>query len=341
MKKNNTLSRWFALVSIVPAALSIMASELIIWGNNTFHLTFTYIDPLVALGMLVPMGMMMELFTFFMSRNLVKKEEMINSAIRKVSDGDYSIRLEEDDMAPFAEVASAFNRMAEKLGSVETLRKDFTGNFSHEFKTPIVSINGFANLLLTQDVPPARQKEYLQIIADESDRLARLSKDTMLMSRLDTAVEINDVQTYALDDQIRQEIILLSDAWEKKNIDMLVDLEKTEYNGNKEMMAHVWINLISNAVKYTPENGTIAVTLKTAENNIVFSVKDSGIGMTQEQCAHVFERYWQADQSHSGKGLGLGLSIAQKIVQLCHGSIEVQSEYRKGSTFTVRLPKEA
>ena len=183
------------------------------------------------------------------------------------------------------------------------------------------------------------RRKYLKIIADESERLAELSKNTMLLSNLDTLTEIPDRKTYRLDDQIREEIILLSPAWEEKKLDMDVDLEETDFYGNPSVMAHVWINIINNAIKYTPAGGKIRVTLQKQGQSLSVVIADSGKGMTAEEMEQVFDRYYQADKSHSGNGLGLGLAITKRIVELCGGRISVKSEPGNGSSFMVMLPE--
>ncbi len=340
MPRDKRLRNYFAIIMIIPAVLSIMACEFVIWSADRYFPHIFHIDPLLGLGMLVPMGILMEIFTFFLSGHLFSKEEKINDAIRAVAEGDYSVKLDAEKLVPFSEVAGDFNRMTEKLSSVETLRKDFTGNFSHEFKTPIVSINGFANLLLEENVTEKERRQYLRIIADESERLSELSKNTMLLSNLDTMTEIPERKKYSLSDQIRQEIILLSKSWEEKNIDMNVDLEEADFYGNRDMMAHVWINLLNNAIKFTPEGGIIRVTLQRQGALLAAQVADTGKGMKEEEADRVFERYYQADKSHSGNGLGLGLAITKRIVELCGGTISVKSAPGQGSAFTVMLPAE-
>ena len=339
LPRDKHLRNYFAVIMIIPAVLSIMACEFVIWTMDHYYPGRFHVDPIIGLGMLIPMGILMEIFTFFLSGHLFSKEEKINAAIQAVAEGDYTVKLDEEKLVPFSEVARDFNRMTDKLSSVETLRKDFTGNFSHEFKTPIVSINGFANLLLDTEVTEEERRKYLKIIADESERLAELSKNTMLLSNLDTLTEIPDRKTYRLDDQIREEIILLSPAWEEKKLDMDVDLEETDFYGNPSVMAHVWINIINNAIKYTPAGGKIRVTLQQQGQSLSVVIADSGKGMTAEEMEQVFDRYYQADKSHSGNGLGLGLAITKRIVELCGGRISVKSEPGNGSSFMVMLPE--
>lgn len=344
MKKNEHLDdiyklpNYFAIFAIVPAVLSILAYELIEYLVNAVIRPNPYYDPLVGLGMLIPMALMMELFTYFFSKVIYKKLNQIISGIHQVADGNYDITLNAKKLSPFTEVAENFNKMTAELRSVETLRNDFINDFSHEFKTPITSINGFATLLLDTEVPEAEKRQYLQIIADESERLAALSRQTLMMSRLDNQQSIPDKSPYALDEQIKQNIILLSREWTDKKIDMGVDLTPVTYCGNADLMSHIWMNLLNNAIKFTPECGTIDVAMRQEGNEILVCVSDTGKGMTEEQMTHIFNKYYQADPSHATKGMGLGLSIAHRIVELCGGRIEVKSTPGAGSTFTVRLP---
>lgn len=339
LKDINKLPNYLAVVSIVPAILSIVAYEFVDFMVNFVVHPNPYYEPLNGLGMLVPMALLMELFTFFLSRALYKKMDTLVQGIHEVADGNYNVTLEPERLKPLTEVAENFNKMTSELRSVETLRNDFINDFSHEFKTPITSINGFANLLLDTKVSPEEERQYLQIIADESERLATLSRETLMMSRLDSQHSIPDKAPYALDEQIKQNVILLSRAWTEKKIDMGVDLSPVTYFGNADLMSHIWMNLLNNAIKFTPEGGTITVTMREANDKILVSVSDTGKGMTAEEIQHIFNKYYQADPSHATKGMGLGLSIAHRIVELCEGKIEVMSTPGKGSTFTVQLPK--
>ena len=327
------LQNYFAIIAIVPAVLSIMAYEFLDYMMFLLRPGRTDYDPITGLGMLIPMALMTELFSYFFSRRLVKKFGRLTDAIHQVAKGDYSVCLDEKKNAPLNEVMADFNRMAKELQSVQTLRTDFINDFSHEFKTPIVSINGFARLLLDTPVTPEEQKEYLSIIAEESERLSDLAHQTLLMSRLDSQVSVPDREQFSLDEKLRQDIILMSEEWTKKNIEMIPSLAPVRVVGNVEIMSHIWRNLLSNAIKFTPEGGRIIVTLSEESGKVRLSVSDTGKGMSDEEMAHVFDRFYQADASHATKGLGLGLSIAWRAAQLSGGTLEVESTPGKGSTF--------
>ena len=335
---NNKLPNYFALMGIIPAILSVLSYEFLDYMLYVIQPERTDYNPLTGIGMLIPMALMMQFFNFLISKALLRKVNHLVDGIHMVANGNYQVRLDDKKAAPLTEIVQNFNKMTEELQSVQTLRNDFINDFSHEFKTPITSINGFANLLLDTDVSEKERKEYLQIIADESKRLATLAEQTMMMSRLDSQVSIPDKEWYSLDQQLKQNIILLSNQWEAKKISMDIDIDRVPYFGNAQLMSHIWINLLNNAIKFTPEGGTISVSLKQKDHLLFVKISDTGCGMTQEEINYIFNKYYQADSSHTTKGMGLGLSIAHRIVELCEGHIEVSSKKGEGSTFTIILP---
>lgn len=345
MKKNkhlddiNKLPNYFAIVAIVPAVLSVMAYEFLDYMLNVVFQKNPDYNPLIGLGMLVPMALMMELSTYFFSKVLYRKVSRLISAINEIAQGNYNITLDPKKAKPLTDVVINFNKMTAELKSVETLRNDFINDFSHEFKTPITSINGFANLLLDTEVSEEERREYLQIIADESERLSALSRETLMMSKLNNQQSIPDKKYYALDEQIKQNIILLSREWNAKKIDLNADLPPVTYYGNMDLMSHIWLNLLGNAIKFTPIHGKINVSMKQEQNQIAVLISDTGKGMTEGEMVRIFNKYYQADPSHTTKGMGLGLSIAHRIVELSGGSIDVTSTSGCGSTFKVYLPQ--
>ena len=229
--------------------------------------------------------------------------------------------------------------MTEELQSVRTLREDFVNSYSHEFKTPITAIKGFAELLSEPDLTEEERQQYLRIIQEESARLAELTNRTLLLTKLESQRFVPDQTTFSLDEQIKRCTILLSSAWEKKRIAFSADLEPVSYVGNEELMRHVWINLLNNAIKFTPEGGEVSITLQCSPEQIQVQISDTGIGMSPEMISHIFDQYYQGEPNHTEKGLGLGLSIVHRIVELCGGQIQVDSIPDQGSVFTVLLPR--
>ncbi len=327
-----TLQTFFVvlIVVVIASAIALM-----------YRVAITDMHMIGVLSMLVPIVVLVTLVNFLFTRYIYRYLDKISDAMQKVADGDYTVRLDAEKDQPFRELYRNFNTMAEELGGVEMLKNDFINGYAHELRTPITSINGFAEMLLNDDGTLSREEKrsYLEIIASESRRLADLAGNSLLMSRLDTQKIIPDKKPFSLDEQLRRCSILLSGQWTEKELDMTMDLDEAVYVGDYDLMQHLWINLLTNAVKYTPKGGSITVTLKNEEKFIAVSVADTGKGIPPEDRERIFDKYYQTDKSHSKRGLGLGLAICKRIVQLCNGTLEVESEVGVGSTFTVRLPK--
>lgn len=271
-------------------------------------------------------------------RRRAREVVTLSEAIQKVAAGDYSTRITEHKRAQMKPIYDDFNKMCDELESVKLLRNDFINSYSHEFKTPIASINGFASLVLEKDLPEDEQKEYLKIIVDESARLSNLATSTILLSKLTAQTIVTDIEEYDLGEQLRECSVILSGTWLKKNMAFDVSLAQVMYKGNKEMMQHMWINLLDNAVKYTPEGGRVTVLVREENGYAIVKIKDTGEGISKDIQKSLFDPYFQGDSSHSRQGLGLGLSIVKRIVELCKGTISVRSTIGEGSEFTVILP---
>jgi len=226
-----------------------------------------------------------------------------------------------------------------ELDGIELFRNDFINNFSHEFKTPIISIRGFAKELQYGDPDPAQRQEYAKIIAEEADRLAKLSTNVLELSKLENQQIITNRTKFYLDEQLRQCILLHESEWSRKNIEIIPELAEVRIESNEEILSHVWMNLIHNAIKFTSENGTVTVTLTAGETHATVRISDTGIGMSEEVRAHVFEKFYQGDASHHRSGYGIGLTMAHRAATLCGGTITVESTPGVGSTFTVVLPR--
>ncbi len=256
----------------------------------------------------------------------------------KVSHGEFGYQLEVPRRGNMKQVFIDFNKMSTELKSIQALKDEFIHDFSHEFKTPIASINGFANLLLEGGLTPEEEKQYLRIISDESARLSALAENTLMLNRLENQQFVGEVHPYRLDLQLKECIILLEHEWAAKDISINSELEPVEYEGNANLLQQVWLNLLSNAVKFTPQHGEIGVNLKADGAFVEVRVSDTGIGMSREVASHVFDKYYQGDASHSTRGNGLGLAIVKRIVTLSGGRVSVESEEGAGSTFIVKLP---
>ena len=262
-------------------------------------------------------------------------------AMDAVSKGDFSVRVDDENVpGDMGALASSFNDMAEELGGLEMFRKDFINNFSHEFKTPIVSIRGFAKQLERDDLTDEQRREYLDIIVSESDRLANMASNVLLLSKLENQTIVTDKAAFPLDEQLRRAILLLESKWSEKALELDVDLEEIEYFGNEEMLNHVWVNLLGNAIKFSPQGAPLIVRLRREGGAAVATVADAGPGMDEATRARVFEKFYQGDTAHATEGNGLGLALVRRIVDLCGGDVTVDSAPGRGATFAVRLPLE-
>jgi signal transduction histidine kinase len=262
-------------------------------------------------------------------------------ATKKIAKGDFTVRVPEyGDETELGQLMRSFNTMTEELGSIEMLRSDFINTFSHEFKTPIVSIRGFARQLKEGGLTPQQQEEYINIIISESERLATMSSNILLLSKLETQQFVGDKSEYFLDEQIRRCILVLEKQWMDKEIELNIDLPELRYTNNEEMMSHVWLNIIGNAIKFSNTGGKIDIKGVLNEDVIEISIKDEGVGMSKDVLNKAFNKFWQADSSRASEGNGLGLPLVKRIVELSGGGITVKSEENKGTTFTVTLPLE-
>jgi signal transduction histidine kinase len=275
------------------------------------------------------------------SYQLLRPLRELIAATKTVAKGDFSVRLEvENQIGEMAELIESFNLMTEDLSGIEMFRSDFINTFSHEFKTPIVSIRGFAKQLRNENLTDAERREYADIIISESERLTKLSSNILLLSKLENQSILSDQTVFSLDEQLRSDILLLEKQWTKKNLEIVPELNEVEYCGNAEVLSQLWVNLLSNAIKFTPEGGRIMIQLTKDNESVKVMIRDNGIGMSNDTLQHIFEKFYQGDRSHSVEGNGLGLALVKRIVELCGGSISIESEEGNGTTVYVSLPIE-
>ena len=329
------MTLWTFLFSVIVAA-SIMAA-----AAYGFLVFFGLLANPLFRTLAMPMLLMVFILTLAagMGRSKLRPMDDLVRAMHAVSRGDFSVRVDAEDVpGDMGELASSFNDMASELGGLELFRKDFINNFSHEFKTPIVSIRGFAKQLERDDLTDAQRREYLDIIVTESDRLANMASNVLLLSKLENQTIVTDREDYRLDEQLRRCVLLLEKQWGEKDLEPDIELEEIIYRGNEEMMNHVWVNLLNNAIKFSPRGGVLTVRLAREGGEVVCTVGDQGPGMDEDTRRRVFEKFYQGDTAHATEGNGLGLSLVKRIVDLCGGSVSVESAPDSGSTFTVRLP---
>lgn len=259
-------------------------------------------------------------------------------AMNRISHGDFNVFISVEDHDPMSEIAASVNKMAKELSSMEQVRQDFISNVSHEIQSPLTSISGFAALLRNGGLPDDMRLHYINIIETESKRLSKLSENLLKLSTLEA--ETIDYHEYRLDRQIENAILMLEPQWAMKNINLEADLPGIVVGGDEELLGQVWVNLIHNAIKFTPKEGKIKVTLSSDSSAVLVVIWDNGAGIAAEDQIHIFERFYKVDKARDRSlgGNGLGLSIVKKIAELHGGSVSVDSEIGRGTAFTVRLP---
>jgi len=266
----------------------------------------------------------------------------IAEAAKKVVQGDFSVRIEPVSRfgadEKFNEIIDCFNTMTEELAGVETLRTDFIANVSHEMKTPLAVMQNYGTLLQTPDLDEKKRMEYAKGVTDASRRLADMMTNILKLNRLEKQQIYPKTEEYDLGEQLCECLLAYETVWEKKNIEIETAIEESvKISADAELLSLVWNNLFSNAFKFTPEGGTVSVTLETDEEYAIVHVKDTGCGMTAEVGAHIFEKFYQGDSSHATQGNGLGLALVKRVVDIMQGEIGVESAPGLGSTFTVKF----
>lgn len=262
----------------------------------------------------------------------------ITSASKAVANGDFSQRLEPPREKEIAELCDSFNEMVNKLGANELLARDFVSNVSHQFRTPLSSIHGYAQLLEDNTLSDEEKKEYIDVIKEKSISLSNLVNDVLELSRLEHLSAELKREQFQMDEQIRKCILSMEERLEKKNIDVILELKPVNYFGCKDLIAEVWNNLLENAIKFSHNGGTVVIKLDNNENEIVVTVHDNGVGMSQITKERMFERFYRGKEAQGVDGCGLGMSMVKSIVQKHGGRIEVKSELGKGSDFIIAFP---
>ena len=321
------------ITTIITGFLMYLSFSLGILNENTIENVMVL--PIMTLIASIIIGVIVSACS---SRIVLKNVREFITATDKLSKGDFSARLNIKRPPEFKVLSKNFNKMAEELGGIEVLRTDFINNFSHEFKTPIISIKGFAEILKDDELPKEEKNEYLDIIIEESKRLTSLATNVLNLSKIETQVILKDIQRFNMGEQIRQSILLLDSKFESKNILLDVNIQDCYINGNKEMLNQVWVNLLDYAIKFNNKNGMVSINMKREEDNILITIIDTGVGINKEAINKIFDKFYQEDTSHATNGNGLGLSIVKKIIELHGGTIQCDSIVSKGTKFTVTIP---
>lgn len=344
-----------ALVSIVALALAAVCTAVGAIGfflvkSGTVSFAELAAPGNIAAIILLASVVVAVIFCASINCTLVRPLRHMTLAMNHLAQGDFAYRMRTPSRFHLKEVnefSRAFNVAADELAGTEMMRAGFIGDFSHEFRTPINSLSGFAQLLRDEDLTDEERREYAGIIVEESERLAGLSERILLLSKMESATRLPEVQDVDIAEQLRRAVILLEPRLSEKGIAVDLSLDDAHVRGNAAYLSQLWMNLLDNAVKFSPHGGRVSIALyggrsdegrKLAASEAVVWVSDEGCGMDEATKARIFDRFYQGDTSHTSAGSGLGLALCKRIAELHGGTIEAQSSLGKGSVFEVRLP---
>ena len=272
--------------------------------------------------------------------SIIRPMTRLSNAFRQVAKGNFDIAIEEESgIEEISSMYSNFNSMVKDLGANETLRNDFIANVSHEFKTPITAIEGYATLLQDKSQSPQDQQECIEKILFNTRRLSNLVGNILMLSKIENQSISSENGNFLLDEQILQVVVGLEREWSEKAIEFDVDMPKTRYYGYESLLTQVWSNLIGNAIKFSYPGGIIGIRMTVDADDIAVSITDHGVGMDEQTQKHIYEKFYQGDTSRKSEGNGLGLALVAKIVEYCGGTIDVKGALGEGSCFTVTLPR--
>lgn len=343
MRKRVFSQLWMYFVAITFLMMVVVLAVFVVLLFFSSH--FNLLTPgqdthFFPLGVILFFSLVLGLaLSFFVGKRILQPIGDLRQAMSKVAKGDFSTQLDANhQMEDVAELYHDFNVMVKELSSIETLRNDFVSTISHEFKTPIATIKGYVQLLQNESLSDEERQVYLERMLDGTQQLTHLTDNILKLSKLENQGMGLDFKAFRLDEQIREVILFLQPKWEQLNLALDLDLTRTNYYGNEEFLYQVWLNLMDNAIKYSPPDSSIQVRLTSSEAGQLITISDEGIGMSADVAERIFDKFYQNDTSRKTKGNGLGLALAKQIVELHHGSIEVNSSLNNGSSFNVFLP---
>ena len=343
-----TINNYVVFFLVVAFAVTCCMMLFVTTLANSMGLEFTTEN--VSTAAKLTFGNVVLITLLFGTIDYLRRKAMVDRPVKKITDatekimqGDFSVRIEPMHgvgVEGFNQIITAINAMAKELSGTETLRTDFIANVSHELKTPLAVMGNYATMLQRPGITEAEKNEYAKAISEAARKLAQLITNILKLNKLENQQIFPKTEEYDLGEQLCGCLLQFEDAWERKNLNIETDItQDVRIRSDGELLSLVWNNLISNAVKFTPEGGTIGVSLKTEGTKVVVTVRDTSCGMKPETGRHIFEKFYQGDTSHATQGNGLGLALVKRVVDILNGEIGVRSVYGQGSTFTVRFER--
>ncbi len=326
------LNFYFAIFTTAEVIAALGIARLISWATD-IDLNDSPFAYFVLCAVCVAVGLAVLINSFFL-----KPIATLSESMEKVSGGDFSIRLDKNSkIKEIRELNRSFNSMTEDLGSTEMLQSDFVSNVSHEIKTPLSAIEGYATLLQNSECTDEERERYTEKILFNTRRLSELVGNVLIISKLESgSIDLSE-DVFRLDEQIRASVMLLEPKWTEKEIDFDIELDEVIYTGDRSLLLHVWNNLIGNAVKFSPQGGLVIIRLAESGGEVHFSVEDRGPGISETAKKHIFDKFYQEDSSHKQEGNGLGLSLVKRIIDMSGGSVKAENLPESGCKFSVSL----
>lgn len=337
MKK---LSAKILLTIFIVFSLSSIFPRIILQNVTDIPNQEMFQSPEFLIGMILTAFISLSLFGLAIKYMIIDRIRSLSLATKQVSQGNFDLYMESKGHDELSSLTNDFNKMVKELKANEYLNKEFVRNFSHEFKTPISAIKGFAELIESGQLNNDEIIEYSKIISTESTRLAQLSKNMLQLSVLDSTSIIKMDQKFNLSEQIRSVIQLFQLSWEEKKLDLVLDIDEVYITTNKDLTYQIWKNLIENAIQYTMDNQKLDISVKSDGKNALFEITNYGVGISIEEQEHIFDIFYVGKSSTIPASTGIGLSIVKKITEKLKGSVEVTSMNDLYTSFRISLPLE-
>ncbi|MCL1989733.1 MAG: HAMP domain-containing histidine kinase [Defluviitaleaceae bacterium] len=334
----------FVIITSVYALIGLLM--LLAYHGDLFNIENLYHTGRFGMLLMIVLFFMISVIIGFLAfyrfnQIFLKPLNELSTALKEVEKGNYNIVVSTDvRIRELHRLMQGFNRMTKEISSAQLLKKDFISYFSHEFKTPITSIRGFSRQIKERELDPKKQKEYIDIIYQESNRLINMSSNVLTLTKLEHQGTLTDKKVFSLDEQLRKTLLLLEKQWTEKALELVLELEEIEIDSNEEMVKQIWVNVISNAIQYSHQRGQLKIQCKKDGKFAKIRIRDEGTGMPDQVRERIFEKFYQGDASHGTSGNGLGMSIVKRIIDLCGGKIVIKSQLKKGTVVIIYLPLE-
>lgn len=343
MSKKRHSALWLRFTVLVFATIFVMFTAITLGWYALFRCGLLTVDPFgrhVPILLLALVSLLLgTVIALYVGRLIVRPVQNISEAFDELSAGNFAVKVPENEkLREIREMAQHFNAMTYDLSHIETLRSDFVANVSHEFKTPIAAIEGYATLLQSRSLSPEKHDRYVEKILENSRRLSNLSGNVLLLSKLENQEMVSGKSEFRLDEQLRKCILLLERKWAEKHIEFDMELPKINYYGSEPLLSQVWVNILDNAIKHSPVGGVVHIGIRQMDTRLTVTIADHGDGMSEEVQKHMFEKFYQGDSSRKAEGNGLGLALVQRIVELCKGTVAAESSPGNGAAFSISLP---